>query len=136
MGESESISDNVESRCKEQGIDYYRFSPLLDNVVSVGETDLDTLFKMVLTAKKSIRDIRRTQNEAPPLHNKTPHLLAPPPKNETPPTFPSIEGAHGTTKNYGSMALNFRRLVMRFQHCSIANEKMMVRNKLKPARKT
>ena len=56
MGESESISDNVASRCKEQGIDYYRFSPQLDEVVSVGETDLDDLFKMVLKTKQCIRD--------------------------------------------------------------------------------
>ena len=56
MGESESISDNVASRCKEQGIDYYRFSPQLDEVVSVGETDLEDLFKMVLTTKRCIRD--------------------------------------------------------------------------------
>jgi hypothetical protein len=58
MGESETIADNVASRCKEQGIDYYRFSPQLDEVVSVGETDLDDLFKMVLKTKRCIRDPR------------------------------------------------------------------------------
>ena len=121
MGESESISDNVESRCKEQGIDYYRFSPLMDDVVSVGETDLDTLFKMVLIAKRSIRDNRKTQSKAPP------------PSNETPPTT-STKSALESRKV--SAALNFRRLVMRFQHCSIANEKMKTRMNLKPARKT
>lgn len=56
MGESESISDNVASRCKEQGIDYYRFSPQLDEVVSVGETNVGDLFKMVLKTKECIRD--------------------------------------------------------------------------------
>ena len=63
MGESETIADNVASRCKEQGIDYYRFSPQLDEVVSVGETDLDNLFKMVLTTKQCIRDPSRSKKE-------------------------------------------------------------------------
>ena len=53
MGESESIVDNVASGCKEQGIDYYRFSPQLDEVVCIGETDLDEFFRIVLKSGSS-----------------------------------------------------------------------------------
>ena len=54
VGESESIAHNVASRCKEQGVDYYRFSPQLTKVIPAGETDLDTLYEMILLAKNSI----------------------------------------------------------------------------------
>ena len=119
MGESESIADNVASRCKEQGIDYYRFSPQLESVISVGETDLDTLFGMVLTAKKSIRDTRSAEAQS---------------KDKRVPEWDCL--SKGTSsKIKESPAKSFQRLVMRFQQCSIANEKMKVRMKL-PPRKT
>ena len=118
MGESETIADNAASRCKEQGIDYYRFSPQLDTVVSVGETDIDALFQMVLTAKKSICDNRSVQAQRKDsaqsadwdaLCKRGTRALA----NDTP-------------------AMNFNRLMMRFQQCSIANEKMKVRLNVSP----
>ena len=118
MGESETIADNVASRCKEQGIDYYRFSPQLDTVVSVSETDIDALCKMVLTAKKSICDNRSVKARRKDLAQsadwdvlckRSTHAQA----NDTP-------------------AMNFNRLVMRFQQCSIANEKMKVRFNVSP----
>ena len=64
IGESENIAENVESRCKEQGVDYYRFSPQLTKVISSGETDLDTLHEMVLMAKKSISLNQSTKDSA------------------------------------------------------------------------
>ena len=54
IGESENVAENVKSRCKEQGVDYYRFSPTMTKVISSGETDLDKLQDMVLMAKKSL----------------------------------------------------------------------------------
>ena len=119
MGESETISENVASRCKEQGIDYYRFSPQLDSVVSVGETDLDALFNMVLTAKKSLRDMRSADAQS---------------KDTKVPDWDCLsKGTHAKVKD--TPAMNFRRLVIKFQQCSIANEKMKKRMKLSP-RKT
>lgn len=118
MGESETIADNVASRCKEQGIDYYRFSPQLDRVVSVGETDIDALYNMVLTAKKSICDnrsvaVRRKDSvqsaDLGALYKRGTCAWA----NDTP-------------------AINFNRLVMRFQQCSIVNEKMKIRLNVSP----
>ena len=118
MGESETISENVASRCKEQGIDYYRFSPQLDTVVSVGETDIGALFKMVLTAKKSIRDNRSSEAQRKDLSHT--------------PDWDALckKGTRALLKD--TPAMNFCRLVMRFQQCSIANEKMKVRMKITP----
>ena len=52
--ESEQISDNVKSRCIEQGIDYFRLSPNLDvdEIIDAGETDSSKLIEMVVTARK------------------------------------------------------------------------------------
>lgn len=111
MGDSESISDNVASRCKEQGIDYYRFSPQLDKVVSVGETDLDDLFEMILAAKKSICD---TQSK------------------DVQKRLTCRDTQSGNIQDKDTPAKNFRRLVLRFHQCSIANEKMKVRLRFAP----
>ena len=52
--ESEHVSDNMCSRCVEQGIDYYRLSPHLhlEEIVGAGETDRDKLIDMVVESKK------------------------------------------------------------------------------------
>lgn len=52
--DSEHISNNVKSRCVEQGIDYFRFSPHLpiDEIIDAGETETDKLIDMVVTARK------------------------------------------------------------------------------------
>lgn len=115
MGESETIADNVASRCKEQGIDYYRFSPQLDTVVSVGETDIGALFKMVLTVKKSICDNRSVEAQGKDLAQRDALWKS---------------GTH--TQANDTPAMNFNRLVMRFQQCSIANEKMKIRLNIAP----
>ena len=52
--DSEHISSNVKSRCVEQGIDYFRFSPHLpvDEIIDSGETEVAKLVDMVVTARK------------------------------------------------------------------------------------
>ena len=54
MGEPETIAQNVSSRCREQGVEYFRFSPKLNEDISSGETDLNKLYEMVLCAKNSV----------------------------------------------------------------------------------
>ena len=58
-----SVSDsNCESRCREQGIDYFRFDPKLDNGVESGQIKTDALLSMLwetrtyLHAKKDKMD--------------------------------------------------------------------------------
>ena len=45
------VSANSRSRCEEQNIPYYRFSPQLDEIVSGGETDNEKLFNIIIRAK-------------------------------------------------------------------------------------
>ena len=52
--ESEVIAENCQSRCKEQGILFYRFSPQLEEVIAPGETDSAKLIDMILEARKQI----------------------------------------------------------------------------------
>ena len=52
--ESEVIAENCQSRCKEQGILFYRFNPQLEEVIPPGETDNAKLMDMILEARKQI----------------------------------------------------------------------------------
>lgn len=54
LGESEVIADNCRSRCKEQGIDYYRLNPRLEEVVKSGETSAMKLVNMILQTKREL----------------------------------------------------------------------------------
>ena len=45
------MARNCESRCKEQGIPYFRFSPKLDEVIAAGEVDTKKLIDMIIQTK-------------------------------------------------------------------------------------
>ena len=49
--ESELVAENSKSRCAEQDIPFFRFSPTFDEIVSSGETDVDKLINMVIQTK-------------------------------------------------------------------------------------
>ena len=51
MTRSEDVDRNSRSRCEKQGIPYYRFSPLFDEVVDTIETDGEKLCDIILKAK-------------------------------------------------------------------------------------
>ena len=67
--ESEVIAENCQSRCKEQGILYYRFSPQLEEVIPPGETDSAKLMDMILEARKQIPYQRDFSELALQFHN-------------------------------------------------------------------
>ena len=50
------VAENCRSRCLEQGIHFYRFSPELQEVIASGETDSDKLFDMILQARMHIKE--------------------------------------------------------------------------------
>ncbi len=54
--ESETVARNCRSRCDEQSIPFYRFSPKLEEVIPAGETDLDKLLNMVMQARVQTPD--------------------------------------------------------------------------------
>jgi len=49
--EAELVAENSRSRCAEQDIPFFRFSPTFDEIVSSGETDVDKLINMVIQTK-------------------------------------------------------------------------------------
>ena len=49
--ESETVAENSECRCREQGIAFYRFSPHLRDVISGTEVDNLKLFNMVIQTR-------------------------------------------------------------------------------------
>lgn len=49
--DSESVAANCRSRCKEQRIPFYRFSPTLETVIASGETDDQKLIEMLTRTK-------------------------------------------------------------------------------------
>ncbi|XP_019852623.1 PREDICTED: 85/88 kDa calcium-independent phospholipase A2-like isoform X2 [Amphimedon queenslandica] len=59
--ESEDVADNSRSRCKEQQIPFYRFSPRLDVEVQSGETNVDVLLEMLMKTKFQIADEWRNE---------------------------------------------------------------------------
>ena len=52
--ESEVVADNCQSRCKEQGILFYRFNLQLEEVIATGETDSAKLMDMIIEARKQV----------------------------------------------------------------------------------
>ena len=48
------VAENFRTRCKEQGILFYRFSPQLEEEIESGETDNAKLLDMILTARKQV----------------------------------------------------------------------------------
>ena len=52
-----SIKDakNSQSRCEEQDIPFYRFSPELDEIIARSETDNEKLFNMVIQTRIYIK---------------------------------------------------------------------------------
>ena len=49
--ESEIVAKNCNTRCHEQHIPFYRFSPQLAHMVGAGETDSDKLVDMMLQTR-------------------------------------------------------------------------------------
>ena len=54
--ESEMVATNSQSRCREQGIPFYRFSPKLRDVIAGSETDNEKLFNMVIQTRIDTRE--------------------------------------------------------------------------------
>ena len=54
--ESEIIADDCRTRCREQGIPFFRFSPHLEEAVSAGEVDSSKLISMIIHAKQQTWD--------------------------------------------------------------------------------
>ena len=50
------VATNSQSRCKEQGIPFYRFSPKLKDVIAGSETDNEKLFNMVIQTRIDTRE--------------------------------------------------------------------------------
>ena len=50
------VAENCRSRCLEQGIQFYRFSPELQEVIASGETDSDKLVDMILAARMHTKE--------------------------------------------------------------------------------
>jgi len=46
------VARTCEGSCKEQGIPFYRLSPLLPEVISAGETDNKKLLQMIISTRK------------------------------------------------------------------------------------
>ena len=54
--ETEKVTENSKSRCKEQGIPFYRFNPTLNDIIPAGETDNTKLLDMVIETKVQIKE--------------------------------------------------------------------------------
>ena len=54
--ESEAVAKNCKSRCEEQGILFYRFSPKLDEVIAAGETDNERLVNMLIKTRLQLKE--------------------------------------------------------------------------------
>ena len=50
------VATNSQSRCREQGIPFYRFSPKLKDVIAGSETDNEKLFNMVIQTRIDTRE--------------------------------------------------------------------------------
>ena len=51
INNSERAADNSRSRCQEQDIAFYRFSPIFEEVIPLSETDDKILCNMVIYAR-------------------------------------------------------------------------------------
>ena len=52
LTESEMVSDTARALCTEIGIRYYHLSPVLEEVVGLGETNRDKLIQLVIDANR------------------------------------------------------------------------------------
>ncbi len=51
MEKSELVAENSKRRCTEQNIPFFRFNPIIDEIVDHGETDMKKLINMVIKTK-------------------------------------------------------------------------------------
>ena len=57
------MAENSKSRCEEQGIPFFRFSPKFDEVIAAGETDNEKLFNMIIKTKLSLKQDKKRLDE-------------------------------------------------------------------------
>ena len=50
------VAANSRSRCKEQDIPFFRFSPKFDELIAAGETDNEKLFNMIIRTKLDLKE--------------------------------------------------------------------------------
>ena len=53
---NEMVHGNCKCRCQEQGIDYFRFNPKLDNGVESGQIKTDALLSMLWETRKYLHE--------------------------------------------------------------------------------
>ena len=74
------VATNSQSRCREQGIPFYRFSPKLRDVIAGSETDNEKLFNMVIQTRIDTREqgmedvVRLFHTIAGASHHLAPHV--------------------------------------------------------------
>ncbi len=61
--ESELVANNSRSRCKEQDVPFFRFSPKFDELIAAGETDNEKLFNMIINTKLYLKQVGREFDE-------------------------------------------------------------------------
>ena len=57
------VAENSKSRCQEQDIPFFRFSPKFDEPISAGETDSEKLLNMVIKTKLNLKERERELEE-------------------------------------------------------------------------
>ncbi len=57
------VAKNSQSRCKEQDIPFFRFSPKFEEVIAAGETDNEKLFNLVIRTKEDLRSQQKLLDE-------------------------------------------------------------------------
>ena len=55
LNQSEKVAKNSQSRCEEQDIPFYRFSPRLNEMIAGSETDNEKLFDIVIQTRISTK---------------------------------------------------------------------------------
>ena len=63
MSESESVAELCRSQCEKQKVPFYRFSPPLDEVISMNEGDDKKLCGMILKAKMFLQSVDYRMDE-------------------------------------------------------------------------
>ena len=71
------VHSNCECRCREQGIDYFRFNPELDDIVDSGQIQTKILLSMLWQTKKYLHQEKEKMDKLVELLSKssfsTPH---------------------------------------------------------------
>ena len=60
---NERVHGNCRSRCEEQGIDYFRFNPKLNNGVGSGEIKTDALKEMLWETRQYLQTEREKMDK-------------------------------------------------------------------------